>query len=166
MNSWGSLRAQSIMRIGSSTLPTPRLDKAADFILPDAYFLIQKMGHMVSSEYAKEKIKPKNPALYSFIEGLRNYWKGAGSVNRYLLSQAERHFSDGIFYAIGLTREDTRGTELTYNDSLGHEGNAEPLAKQFREMTPHSHRLPIMQALVAKSKRDVGIRKQTQPLPG
>ena len=146
--------AQCIMRIGYCTLPTPRIDMKATIILPDYHFLRVKMGHIIGSRYLNEEIKPQNPALYSFIEGLRNYWKGIYKPRgrgKYEFGQAERHFSDGIFYAIGLTREDTRETGLTYNDSLGPQGNAEPLAKQFREMTPHSRRLPIMQAMVAKS---------------
>ena len=144
--------ASCIMRIGHCTLPGPKIDSKSEFISPDTHFLIRKMGHMVSSEHAEENIKPQNPALYSFIEGLRAYWKGTdGRVNRFILSRAEQYFSNGIFYAVGLTQEDTSGTGLSYNDSLSPEGNAEILAEQFRGMTPHSDRLPVMRRLVDKS---------------
>ena len=147
--------AHCAMRIGHCNLPGPRIDRRAIIILPDYHFLSIKMGHPIGPTFLKERIKPQNPALYSFIEGLRSYWKGIYEPNKgrmkYAFDRAARHFSDGIFYAIGLTREDIRGTGLTYNDDLGPEGNAEPFAEQFREMTPHSRRLRAMQALVAKS---------------
>ena len=145
--------AYTAMRIGHSTLPGPKIDRRAIIILPDYHFLSIKMGHPIGPTFLKERIKPQNPALYSFIEGLRNYWKGAGrgSRGRHLLSQAERHFSNGIFYAVGLTREDTTGTGLSYNNSMNSEGNAELLAKQFRELDPHSDRLPVMKILADKS---------------
>ena len=145
--------AHCTMRIGHCSLPVQKIDMKATIILPDYHFLRIKMGHIIGSRYLNEKIKPPNPALYSFIEGLRAYWKGAGyrPPRKHLFARAEEHFSNGIFYAAGLTQEDTRGTGLSYDPGLSPEGNAELLAKQFRETTPYTDRLPAMQKLVEKS---------------